>query len=83
MTFRLPEIEISDRIYAIAKIILLVSFFSIVAFGVLSAADAVTNEEKYKFVYCKNPITNITMTYPEGTSCDISDTNEEDDENDE
>jgi hypothetical protein len=73
MTFRLPEIQVSDRLYTIAKIMVLVFIFLVFVIGVLSAPDANSVEEPYKFVYCLNEVTNTTITYPEGTDCDYSD----------
>lgn len=72
MTFRLPEIVISDRLYALAKIMILVTIFLVVVIGVLSAADA------YEFVYCFNEVTNTTITYPTGTQCDIEEEEDKD-----
>jgi hypothetical protein len=91
MTFRLPEIEVSDRVYDIAKIAVLVSIFVVFVIGVTSASDAEkftakilekNGVDSYNFVYCKNPVTNITITYPEGTECDVYDETEEGEEED-
>jgi hypothetical protein len=70
MTFRLPEIQISERVYDIAKIAVLVSIFVVFVIGIMSASDAA---DAYNFVYCLNEVTNTTITYPAGTDCGYSD----------
>jgi hypothetical protein len=80
--FRLPEIQISDRVYDIAKIAVLVSIFVVFVIGVISAPDA-NSEEPYQFVYCLNEVTNTTITYPEGTDCDYNNNEEEEDDEEE
>jgi hypothetical protein len=79
MTFRLPEIKVSERVYDIAKIALLVGIFVVFVIGIMSASDAA---DAYNFVYCLNEVTNTIITYPEGTECDVSEEIEEEEEND-
>jgi hypothetical protein len=72
MTFSLPEIQISSsNLYTALKIIFLVGGFITIVFNVLSVS-ADTNTD-YNFVYCYNEVTNSTFTYPEGTSCELTD----------
>ena len=77
MTFNLPEIKLdSHRVYAILKIAIIVSIFLVVAINVILVANA------YEFVYCKNPITGLTIIYPTGTECSHSNESEDDEEDD-
>ena len=79
-SFDLPEIKIdSSKLWMILKMAIIVSVFLVVAINVINA-KAVTVEEKYQFVYCKNPVSNLTIIYPEGTSCDLNEEVEDEEE---
>jgi hypothetical protein len=69
------------RLYDIAKIAVIVGIFAVFVIGVISAPDA-NSAEPYQFVYCFNEVTNTTITYPEGTECDVSEEIEEEEEDD-
>lgn len=51
---------------AILQIVCLVSVFLVVAINVIAA-------HAYEFVYCNNEVTDTTITYPEGTTCELTD----------
>lgn len=55
------------------KIVCLVSVFLVVAINVITA-------HAYEFVYCHNEKSGLTITYPEGTTCELTDDDLEEDE---
>jgi hypothetical protein len=79
MTFSLPEIQISSsNLYTALKIIFLVTVFVVIVFNVISVSALPENIE-YEFVYCPDPGTGGTITYPPGTECEVPNELKDDD----
>jgi len=74
MTFEEIKIE-SSKVYAIIKIVILVSVFLVIAMNVLAA-------HAYEFVHCQNEVTGLTMTYPTGTICGGDGNNDDESDDD-